>query len=731
MGKIFTNIFLFFSFLLISIIVILSTIGIETNRFNNIIVSKIQKTNSKVNVELKTIKFKLDFPELGLYLETAKPVINYSKVSIPTNDIKVYIDFLSILKSEVRIKKIILDLDEFNLIQLKKVSLSYFKPSNITSYLNNKVKKGIFKTKIEVYMDKENNLDNFIAKGSVTNFKSEIKNNLILDNSSFEFFADKSDILLKNIFGDIGPIKISEGDLKIIFSKEILLESNFKSIIDYQKKTDNPIGFDLDLDVLKDLESLTAVLNNSFSVNFDKTYKLIDYKFNNTGKITKARFNFKQPLENLFNNESVNFISLSNSEIKTDINTKNNIASLYGKYSINEGNPLPFDLKNTFSKNLVNLKLNAEYDRDFDLSLINYKKQKKTVANISFSFEKQKESYKIRNINYKESKNTISAEEIKITKNKLVSIKNFKVKTKDENGIVNNNFSIFFGKKISIQGENFDATNLAKFLNKKSNNNNYSSINKDIKIDFKNISVPLSENLENFNLIGKIENGKFSRISAKGDFGSNNFLDISMKKDPNSQRKFLEIYSDLPRPLLTEYNFFKGLSGGKLLFTSIIDGEKSVSKLEIEKFNVINAPNMVKLLSLADLSGLADLAEGDGISFDILEIKIEKNKDSLKINEIIALGPSMSVLMDGYQNPKVISLRGTLIPAKTLNKIISKIPVIGNIVIPKEVGEGLFGISFKIKGPPGSTKTSINPIRTVTPRFIQKIIEKNRSNNLN
>ena len=65
-------------------------------------------------------------------------------------------------------------------------------------------------------------------------------------------------------------------------------------------------------------------------------------------------------------------------------------------------------------------------------------------------------------------------------------------------------------------------------------------------------------------------------------------------------------------------------------------------------------------------------------------------------------------------------------PAKTLNNIISKIPVLGKIVIPKEVGEGLFGISFKMKGPPGKIKTSINPIRTITPRFIQKIIDNKK-----
>ena len=173
--------------------------------------------------------------------------------------------------------------------------------------------------------------------------------------------------------------------------------------------------------------------------------------------------------------------------------------------------------------------------------------------------------------------------------------------------------------------------------------------------------------------------------------------------------------------------FFKGLSGGNLFFSSIIERNISSSKLKIENFKVINAPGMVKLLSLADLGGLADLAEGDGLSFDILEINMSKKNNLLELKEIYAVGPSISVIMEGYQDLNgITSLRGTLIPAKTLNKMISKIPVIGEIVIPKDVGEGLFGISFKMKGPPGNVKTTINPIRTITPRFIQKIIEREK-----
>ena len=78
------------------------------------------------------------------------------------------------------------------------------------------------------------------------------------------------------------------------------------------------------------------------------------------------------------------------------------------------------------------------------------------------------------------------------------------------------------------------------------------------------------EILKNFKLIGKIENGQFVKITSKGDFGNNNFLDITMKNSKKDNKKYLEIYSDITRPLLTEYNFFKGLSGGNLLFSSYL-----------------------------------------------------------------------------------------------------------------------------------------------------------------
>ena len=103
-----------------------------------------------------------------------------------------------------------------------------------------------------------------------------------------------------------------------------------------------------------------------------------------------------------------------------------------------------------------------------------------------------------------------------------------------------------------------------------------------------------------------------------------------------------------------------------------------------------------------------------------------KNNEQLTLDELYAIGPSISILLEGYVESKtgLVSLRGTMVPAKNLNNLLSKIPVVGKILIPKEIGEGLFGVSFKMKGLPGKIKMTVNPIKTLTPRFIQKALEK-------
>ena len=101
----------------------------------------------------------------------------------------------------------------------------------------------------------------------------------------------------------------------------------------------------------------------------------------------------------------------------------------------------------------------------------------------------------------------------------------------------------------------------------------------------------------------------------------------------------------------------------------------------------------------------------------------------MTIDELYAIGPAISILIEGYvEKDSLISLRGTLVPATTINKAIGSIPLIGNILVGKKVGEGVFGVSFKVKGPPKNLETTVNPIKTLTPRFITRTLEKIKKN---
>ena len=729
MKKIFNIIILTLTITVFSFFLILSTVGIKTTKFNSLITKKIKQSNKFIDLKLKEINFKLDIKEVSLFLETTNSEIIYRDVLVPADSLKVYVDFTSLLKSKPKIKKINLYLLDLEVQKIKKLATT-LKPSNFKNLINSNLLEGIISTNLEFYLDRNNSFENLIAKGEVSNLKLKISDDINLNKTNFNFFADQSDILITNIIGELKGVIISDGDLKITLASSISVESNFLADIKFDKLLlKKYLKSNSNLKYKKNFKDLKAKINNSLLFEFDQTFKLKNYKIKSQGKIDTFKLNFDTPLKNNFLEKDIKNLEIIEAEYTSSFNQKQSDFKVSGKYSLSDNKFFNFNFTNKLAKKFFDLKININFDERFFLEAINYEKSEGVIANLVFDLKKNDKRIELNNLKYTENKNLIIFEGININNGILVDLKKIFVSTYMKNK-KNNDFEITFDKKINVKGDLFDALNLAKFLDSKGKNNFLQKINKEIEVDLKNINVPLSQNLKNFKLIGDIKEGDFIKITSKGDFGNDKFLDITMKSDKKSEKKYLEIYSDLPQPLLAEYVFFKGLSGGNLFFSSIIERNISSSKLKIENFKVINAPGMVKLLSLADLGGLADLAEGDGLSFDILEINMNKKNNLLELKEIYAVGPSISVIMEGYQYVNgITSLRGTLIPAKTLNKMISKIPVIGEIVIPKDVGEGLFGISFKMKGPPGNVKTTINPIRTITPRFIQKIIEREKKPN--
>jgi hypothetical protein len=329
-----------------------------------------------------------------------------------------------------------------------------------------------------------------------------------------------------------------------------------------------------------------------------------------------------------------------------------------------------------------------------------------------------------------EDKNIISIENLQLSKDfKIEELETINLNFKDKSKLKNELKLKKDKNAYVISGASFNADHLITELLKSNDNNKKKFFNKNFEIKINVEKVYLDANNKIDNLKGKIilSNNEVVNLNLVSDFSNNKKITFTIRD--NNGEKITTLFSDEAKPLVDRYKFIKGFTEGKLDFYSIKKNNESKSNLKIYDFKLKELPALTKILSLASLQGIADLLSGEGIRFNEFEMNFDNKEDLMTINEIYAIGPAISILMEGYiEKDNLISLRGTLVPATTINKTIGSIPLIGNILVGKKVGEGVFGVSFKIKGPPQDLETTVNPIKTLTPRFITRTLEKIKKN---
>tara|TARA_Y100001970_G_scaffold32512_1_gene40376 strand:- start:5610 stop:7439 length:1830 start_codon:yes stop_codon:yes gene_type:complete len=520
------------------------------------------------------------------------------------------------------------------------------------------------------------------------------------------------------------PLKLlrTDLDIKYLKNKKIVIKNTILTTdyLDFIKIKPLLNEINLNIENLKNIKSAKFRIKD-LKLEFDQNYKLNkDFVVNGDISTANIKISDEYEIKNLNSNFFFKKGTLNLNNISWSFNdTKNSKKEFFdGKLNIKHKNK-NYDISLSFKT--INPSSLPE------LQVLNYSFNKDNISEIETKILINKNN-KIHFVNLllKDQDNKFQITDLYLDKNyNLIKFNEIHIKT-SLNKKINNDFKIINKNKIIIKGKVFDAKKLIKQLSKDNKNNKFlKKFSKDVDIDFDSIIKGTKFPIKNFRLVGKINKGSFEKILAKSDYTSDKHLDISLNKQKNSDMKILEIYSDIATPLLSDYKFFQGLEGGNLIYVSKFNKLNSTGTLKVNDFKLNKAPTLAKILTLADLKGLTDTLKGEGISFDTLSATFESNSLKTDIKEIFMVGPSISLLIDGYVEKKsgLISLRGTLVPAKTLNNIISKIPVVGDILIGKKVGEGVFGISFKIKGLPNNLKTTVNPIKTLTPRFITRALE--------
>ena len=725
--------FLILIFLLIfGLITYLSTIGIKTNALNDQITKEVKKINNQLELELDKINIILDPFKLKLVLKTIGANLRNKNKLIKLESVKSNIDIKTFINKKFSLSELNINT---RIIEIKNL-ISFVRSieDNPQIFILEKlVKKGYLIADINLKFDQKGNIkDDFIIKGFVKDGEVKPFKKIDLSKINFIFTIQNNEFEFKDI-----NLSYDNNDLK--FPELILIKQKNEFLISGKNKNKNLILDDKKINQLFNnvlsnvkFESAEFDLENTFSFKINDKYKIDDLKVNSLMNLKSSKIVSSKNLKEFFP-ELNKIIELSDHQIQ--IEYKKDLLSIIGNGNIliqKEKDNINYN----FSKSKTNLKFDTSLEikkNPFHLNFLNYKKDQDEKLKIVILGVKNllSNEINIKDISIKEKnnkfefKNLFLSNKYKIKSISMVNLDYF------DNDLLKNELSIKKkDKNYLLDSKSFNATKIIDDLLKAGKNSESEKIfskNFRLNIKIKEAFLDKDHLIEDLNGYLKFNDSELIDANLLGDFSNNKRINFTIRSTLNE--KITTLYSDLAKPFVNRYKFIKGFEEGNLNFHSIKQNNVSNSKLIIDNFKVQEVPALAKLLTLASLQGLADLLTGEGIRFTDFEMKFSNKDDLMKIEELYAIGPAISLLMNGYiENDDLISLRGTLVPATTINRTISSIPLLGDILVGKKVGEGVFGVSFKIKGPPKKLKTTVNPVKTLTPRFITRTLEKIKKN---
>jgi hypothetical protein len=732
--------FLIFFIIIITLFLIyLSYFGIETSKFDSLIKEKANTVNNNIKFEFNKTKIHLDFKDLKLLIKLKNPRILVKDNKISLVKLNLYLSLKSFYRSDFLLEKVNITFRKNDIKDLTKIT-NLFLPRIINKQLKKVFAKGNLNGEIEIPFKPNGSIgENYLFNGKIINADINLSNKFGIKNLTAAIdYRNNSDLNLDRL-----KISVEDGSILNLKLLGSILEAEFREDKKNIKSSISTFG-ELNFEDIKKVTSLLGIkiknvenfilnsnLKTSVVFDLDKKFKITNHSYSTAGEIKRLQFKLKDVsfIKDFLPSFNDNIV-IKNSKIRFSSTSKEQKVSLQGniKFSDNFEN---FDLIHSFNKDKKkhSIKMSSSLNETpLKLDNLNYYKKEQEKAQIDLLAEIILDKYfLIKNLNYFDKSSEIKLQKIKFNKNyELFDLNKIKVKTYSDN-TKNNDFSVIKSNNIIVNGDVFDAQPLIKSLFTKDDKKIFSKkFNSDVKIDFKKTITGSDDDISNLSMIASIKKGSYNKLSLKGNFSEKEIIEMSIYQiDKN--KKSLQVISDRARPFIKHFDFIEGFEGGRLEYDSDIFDKKSQSSLIITDFKVSKVPALAQLLTLASLQGIADTLSGEGIRFESFEMKSYSENNVMNIEDALAMGPAVSILLDGYVDKgKTVSLRGTLVPATKLNSIIASIPIVGDILVGKKSGEGVIGVSFKMKGPPKDIKTSVNPIKTLTPRFIVRAIEKKR-----
>jgi hypothetical protein len=745
-----------------SLFVFILTFGFQTENFNDLIQKRFNEQYKKVKLEFKNVRVSLDIKNFSVKFHLNNPKLYHKGDLTNIYETNFGIGIFSAIKGNYNPKFLQIKFSENSFEKSISLVRDVFLEDSQKSYFDNKIKKGTIQGELKIYNDNtlkveftgsvkdayfivSNDLPQFENINANINYKDNELNVNILSGSAAGLSFDKSKILVSEL----------ESGYKAIL--DVSLSGKFNSIKEFKNLKINNLD-----NIIENIEKLSfsTTANNKIEIEFDKKGNLLNTNVKGKAELSNLDLDLYQTsFPNVLDDKNRKF---KNGKFKVEFDRSN---LFINGVIFNQNDILDFKINSDLSKNTskVNIisdvnfsnwqkvikpeyikgsskfyiQLNTSKDQvsfesrvDIKKSLINFTPVNFTKllnddGQINLKGEIKKNRAFLEKVSISSGKNNIELLDLDFDENfSLLSLNSISVNTDKSN------FKVLSNKKnsinnIEIEGKRLDAKFIIDSLtSSKSSTFISKKFNGLISAKLDLIDTGTNDNIRDFVLTGTVTKGKFTKLDASGKFSNNEKITIKINKNKNGNLATY-LLSDRARPLIAGYSFIKGFEKGKLEFTSEdISATASKGKIVITDFKIKEIPVLAQILSLASVTGILDTLRGEGIRFDNTIIVFENDENFFTFKDFYGTGPAIGFIVEGKINNEdhFASLDGNIIPAYEVNRLISNIPVLGQILTGKS-GDGVFGVSFKLKGKDDKYDITINPVRTITPRFLQRFID--------
>jgi hypothetical protein len=149
-----------------------------------------------------------------------------------------------------------------------------------------------------------------------------------------------------------------------------------------------------------------------------------------------------------------------------------------------------------------------------------------------------------------------------------------------------------------------------------------------------------------------------------------------------------------------------------------------VGTITLNDIVVMDQPFFARLFAAGSFDGPLRLLQGEGIPVTKLTAPFSARGKVVTIKEGRASGGAIGGTFEGVLDRRTdrIELTGTMVPAYGLNGMLGSVPILGDILASRR-GEGVFGVTYAVKGNLSEPSLTTNPLSLLTPGILRRIFE--------